>query len=96
MVLVFWLTTATLHRAKIADLEHSYRLACETGDTSRAGQVETELRDIRTSRGGLVGEVAGKSTKNASLIGEADSGPGMTKHSISAADSDEALKENII
>jgi hypothetical protein len=40
--------------------------------------------------------VAGKSAKNASLIGEADSGLGMTKHSISTADSDEALKENIV
>lgn len=49
MVLVFWFTTATLHRAKIADLEHSYRLACKRGDTARAGQVEAELRDIRTS-----------------------------------------------
>ncbi|WP_141662906.1 hypothetical protein [Streptomyces sp. Wb2n-11] len=39
---------------------------------------------------------AGTSAKNASLIGEADSGLGMTKHSISAADSDEALKEKII
>ncbi|MGW2986462.1 hypothetical protein [Streptomyces goshikiensis] len=40
--------------------------------------------------------VAGKSVKNTSLIGEADSGLGMTRYSISAADSDEALKENIV
>ncbi|MFD0270124.1 hypothetical protein ACFVGY_26725 [Streptomyces sp. NPDC127106] len=40
--------------------------------------------------------VAGCSAKNASLIGEADPGLGMTTHSISAADSDEALKEKII
>jgi hypothetical protein len=40
---------AVVHRVKIADLEHSYRLACKVGDTARADQVEAELRDIRAS-----------------------------------------------
>ncbi|ELP65828.1 hypothetical protein STRTUCAR8_10228 [Streptomyces turgidiscabies Car8] len=40
---------AVVHRVKIADLEHSYRLARKAGDTARADQLEAELRDIRTS-----------------------------------------------
>ncbi|MGW0920675.1 hypothetical protein ACWD3J_16865 [Streptomyces sp. NPDC002755] len=40
--------------------------------------------------------MAGNPAMNTSLIGEADSGLGMTKHSISTADSDEGLKEDII
>ncbi|WP_162793161.1 hypothetical protein [Streptomyces globosus] len=36
------------------------------------------------------------SAKNARSIGEADPGLGMTAHSISAADSGEALEEKII
>ncbi|ELP66289.1 hypothetical protein STRTUCAR8_01586 [Streptomyces turgidiscabies Car8] len=40
--------------------------------------------------------MAGHSARSASLIGEADSGLGVTRHSISTADSEEALKENSI
>ncbi|MFJ7416204.1 hypothetical protein ACIQWZ_36175 [Streptomyces sp. NPDC098077] len=49
----------------------------------------------RHHAGGLVGEAASEQ-RETSLIGEADSELGMTKHSISAADPEEALKENII
>lgn len=53
--------------------------SCKRGDTAKADQVKAKLRDITP---GVWSGVAGKSAKNASLIGEADS--------------DEALKENII
>ncbi|WP_157856039.1 hypothetical protein [Streptomyces aureocirculatus] len=55
--------------------------------------MKAELGDITP---GVWSGVAGKSAKNTSLIGEADSGLGMTKHSISTADSEEALEEDII
>jgi len=50
VLLLFWFTLAIVHRGKIVDLEHSYRLACKVGDTARADQLEAELRDIRVSR----------------------------------------------
>ncbi|MEV7952889.1 hypothetical protein [Streptomyces sp. NPDC088141] len=49
VLLAFWFTLAIVHRGKIVDLEHSYRLACKVGDTARADQLEAELRDIRAS-----------------------------------------------
>ncbi|MFE0138486.1 hypothetical protein ACFWY6_44160 [Streptomyces sp. NPDC059037] len=49
---LFWFTLAVVRRGRIADLEHSYRLACKKGDTAREEQVEAELRDIRASRRG--------------------------------------------
>lgn len=65
------------------------------GDTDRADEVEAEP-DTRAHIRSLAGGVADNSAKSTSLIGEADSGLGMTKHSISTADSEEALEENII
>ncbi|MGW1784902.1 hypothetical protein ACWCQQ_38230 [Streptomyces sp. NPDC002143] len=90
-------TLAVVPRGRIADLEYSYRLACKRGDTARADQVEAESCETSGHHvGSLVGGVADNSAKSASLIGEADSGLGMTKHSISTADSEEALEEDII
>ncbi|WP_405749289.1 hypothetical protein OG232_04245 [Streptomyces sp. NBC_01411] len=40
VLLLFWFTLTVVHRGKIGDLEHSYRLACKVGDTSRADQLE--------------------------------------------------------
>ncbi|MER6367097.1 hypothetical protein ABT255_01740 [Streptomyces mirabilis] len=93
---LFWFTLAVVRRGRIADLEHSHRLVCKRGGTARADQVEAELRTSGHHVGGLVGGVAGNSAKSASLIGEADSGLGVTRHSISTADSEEALKADII
>ncbi|MGW0899198.1 hypothetical protein ACWD0G_19800 [Streptomyces goshikiensis] len=53
--------------------------------------MKSELRDITS---GVWPGVAGKSVKNASLIGKADSGLGMAKHSISTADSDDCMTDN--
>ncbi|UQA91317.1 hypothetical protein [Streptomyces halobius] len=50
VLVLFWFTLAVIRRGRIADLEHSYRLACKRGDIARADKVEAELRDIRASR----------------------------------------------
>ncbi|MFD4475952.1 hypothetical protein ACFWPU_07535 [Streptomyces sp. NPDC058471] len=44
---LIWFTLAVVRRGRIADLEHSYRLACKKDDSAREEQEEADLRDIR-------------------------------------------------
>ncbi|MGW0579435.1 hypothetical protein ACWD25_26510 [Streptomyces sp. NPDC002920] len=78
VLVLFWFTL--VRRGRIADLEHSYRLDCTRGDTARADQVEAESCGTSGHHvGSLVGGVADSSAMSASLIGEADSGLGVTR-----------------